>query len=83
MRTRASLPASASVNVCMPPANEKLAATFLAFSAFFLRSRAPAIWPRIRLPYFCSSAWSRGNAAGTEIRSGSPAYMPATKGSIA
>ncbi len=65
--------ASASVSVCMPSRNEKLPATFFAFSALRLRSRAPLIWPLIRLPYFCSSACSRGNAARTEICSGSPA----------
>ncbi len=57
----------------MPLRNEKLFAAFFATSLFFFRSRAPRIWPRIRLPYFCSSARSRGNAAGTEMRSGSPA----------
>ena len=61
------------MSVCIPPRNEKLPAVFFAFSAFCLRSRAPLIWPLIRLPYFCSSAWRRGKAAGTEMRSGSPA----------
>ncbi len=71
--TRATPFASASVKLCMPCAKEKLAAAFFAFSALRLRSRAPAICPLIRLPYLCSSACRRGNAAGTEIRSGSPA----------
>ena len=65
--------ARASVSACMPPLKLKLFAVFFDCSGFFLRSRAPRIWPLIRLPYFCSSACSRGNAAGTEMRSGSPA----------
>jgi hypothetical protein len=36
-------------------------------------ARGLATWPRITLPYFCSSAWMRGNAAAIEMRSVSPA----------